>query len=162
MKPIQALGVDIGNVIINNRFNDLSKLDEQGYAGLPVVDGSFESLKILNGYFKGNVHLISKCSEWAEKQILAWLQSKDFYLKTGIDPRNISFVRERADKDAVCRTLGITHFIDDRLEVLSHMIESTPHLYLFQPNSEEVEKFKEFLPKVTVVNGWEEVLIEIK
>jgi hypothetical protein len=29
-----ALGVDIGNVIINNRLNDLKKLDEKGYAGL--------------------------------------------------------------------------------------------------------------------------------
>jgi len=157
----QALGVDIGNVIINNRLNDLKKLDEKGYANLPVMEGSFEGLKILNDHFNGEVYLISKCTEWAEAQILAWLHAHDFFSKTKIDEKHIYFVRERHEKDAVCRKLGITHFIDDRLEVLSHMIDSTPNLYLFVPDTGEVEQFREFLSKATTVNSWQEAVAKI-
>ena len=157
-----ALGVDIGNVIINNRLNDKEKLDEKGYAALPFVEGAFDALKELNTQFKNEVFLISKCTEWAQGQILNWLETHDFYTKTGISAKNVYFVRERHEKDAVCKKLGITHFIDDRLEVLSHMTETVPHLILFQPDQSEVDEFVKFLPKVTRVEDWEEVIKKIK
>ena len=163
MNTQKALGVDIGNVIINNRLNDpeVNKVTEAVYAAFPPSDGVFDALKTLNEYFEGKVYLVSKCTEWAQTQILLWLKSHDLYAKTGIKEENVHFVRQRHEKDAVCRKLGITHFIDDRLEVLSHMIESTPNLILFQPDANEVKEFKEFLSKVTVVNSWEEVVNKI-
>ena len=135
-KPV--LGVDIGNVIINFRTSDPDDkaLFEERYSTIPASDGVFVALKALNDRFNGNVYLISKCTEWAEPKIAIWLKDNGFFEKTGIDPHNIFIVRERKDKDAICRKLGVTHFIDDRLEVLSHMIESTPNLYLFQPRDE--------------------------
>jgi hypothetical protein len=163
MESKKALGVDIGNVIINNRFNDpeINKVDEEVYAAFPPSEGVFEALKTLNDFFNGEVYLLSKCTPWAEEQILKWLASHDFYAKTGIKENNVYFVRQRHEKDGVCRKLGITHFIDDRLEVLSHMIESTPNLILFQPDPEEVKKFEQFLPKVSVANSWNDVLKKI-
>ncbi len=158
----KALGIDVGNVIINNRFNDLKSLDAAGYQALPMQEGAFAGLKILNDYFKGEVYLISKCTEWAGEQSLAWFKNHNFYEATGIKPEKIYLVRERKDKDGVCQKLGITHFIDDRLEVLSYMIESVPNLYLFEPYQEEVEKYKEFLPKVTLVLGWEDMIKKVK
>lgn len=159
MKSKQALGVDIGNVIINHRLSDPDDktLHEERYSTIPASEGVFDSLKKLNEYFNGEVYLISKCTEWAEKKILAWLTDNKFYKKTNIDPKNIYFVRERHEKDILCRKLGLTHFIDDRLEVLSHMIESTPNLILYQPDEKEVDEFRDFLPKVIVVNSWKEV-----
>lgn len=163
METKKVLGVDIGNVIINNRLNDpeVNKVDEVVYAAFPPSDGVFHALKTLNDYFNGEVYLLSKCTEWAQEQILLWLKSHNFYTKTGMKEENVYFVRQRHEKDGVCRKLGITHFIDDRLEVLSHMIESTPNLILFQPNPDEIEKFKEFLPKVTVTKDWEGVVNKI-
>ena len=163
MTPKKVLGVDIGNVIINNRLNDpeVVKVDEAVYAAFPPSGGVFESLKTLNDYFGGEVYLISKCTEWAQIQILAWLKAHDFYTKTGIKPENVNFVRQRNEKDAVCVKLGVTHFVDDRLEVLSYMVESTPNLILFQPDQEEVNEFKQFLSKVTVANDWNEVVKKI-
>lgn len=159
MKSKQALGVDIGNVIINHRLSDPNDktLHEERYSTIPASDGVFESLKKLNDHFDGEVYLISKCTEWAEKKILTWFADNEFYKKTNIDPKNIYFVRERHEKDILCRKLGLTHFIDDRLEVLSHMIESTPNLILFQPDAKEIVEFKDYLPKVTVVSSWKEV-----
>ena len=156
----QALGVDIGNVIINHRLSDPNDktLHEERYSTIPASEGVFEALNELNTYFNGEIYLISKCTEWAEVKILQWLKDNNFYTKTGVNEKHVYFVRERADKDGVCKKLGITHFIDDRLEVLSHMVESTPYLFLFQPDQKEVDEFKEFLPKVTVVKGWDQVV----
>ncbi len=163
METKLVLGVDIGNVIINHRLSDPNDttLHEERYSTIPATDGVFDALKSLNDYFKGEVYLISKCTEWAEKKLLTWFTDNGFYSKTGIDPKNIFFVRERHEKDAICRKLGVTHFIDDRLEVLSHMIESTSNLFLFQPDTDEVNEFEEFLSKVTVVNSWDEVIRKI-
>ncbi len=163
MTTPKVLGVDIGNVIINNRLNDpeVVKVDEAVYASFPPSEGVFESLKTLNDYFDGEVYLISKCTEWAQIQILAWLKAHDFYTKTGIKPEHVNFVRQRNEKDAVCIKLGVTHFVDDRLEVLGYMVESTSNLILFQPDQEEVKEFKQFLPKVTVANDWNEVVKQI-
>ncbi|MDD5165547.1 MAG: hypothetical protein PHG25_03385 [Candidatus Pacebacteria bacterium] len=158
-----VLGVDIGNVIINNRLNDpeVNKVDETVYAAFPPSDSVFEALKTLTAYFQGEVYLLSKCTEWAQVQILLWLKTHDFYVKTGIKEGNVYFVRQRHEKDGVCRKLEITHFIDDRLEVLGHMVGSTPNLFLFQPDKDEVNEFKDYLPKVTVVTNWSDVVTKI-
>jgi len=161
MKTKKILGVDIGNVIINHRLMDKENRDDwqEKYLSSPPVDNVFDSLRILNTeIFNGNVFLVSKCREEAEQLIKLWFKKHDFYSQTGIKPENTYFVRERKEKDIVCRKLGITHFIDDRLEVLSHMVGSTPNLYLFQPDPLEVEEFKKFLPRVIMVDSWDEVL----
>jgi len=163
METKKALGVDIGNVIINNRLNDpeVNKVDEAVYAAFPPSEGVFDALKTLNDYFNGNVYLLSKCTEWAQEQILLWLKAHDFFTKTGVKENNVYFVRQRHEKDGVCQKLGITHFIDDRLEVLSHMVESTPNLILFQPDEKEIKEFEKFLPNVTIAKNWDEVIEQV-
>lgn len=42
----------------------------------------------------------------------------------------------RADKAAHCAELGITHFVDDRREVLKFLVGIVPHLYLFGPQDD--------------------------
>lgn len=83
METKKSLGVDIGNVIINNRINDpeVTKVDEVVYATFPPTEDVFDSLKKLNDYFNGEVYLISKCTEWAQEQILLWLKAHDFYTR---------------------------------------------------------------------------------
>jgi hypothetical protein len=163
MKPKEALGVDFGNVIIGHRTVDRNDtaLYEERYSTIPENEGAFEALKKLHDHFEGRIYIISKCTEWAETRIKKWLEDNQLYSRTGIDQKDVYFVRERHEKDAICRKLGITHFIDDRLEVLSHMIGSTPNLYLFMPDTDEVNEFKVFLPKVTVVDGWGAVVEKI-
>ena len=158
---MEALGVDIGNVIINHRLVDKNDkiLFEERYSTIPAVESVFEVLKVLNEKkFRGNIFLVSKCTLWAEEKILAWLKDNHFYEKTGVKPKNIYFCRERQEKEKICSKLGVTHFIDDRLEVLSHIIGKVPNLYLFQPDQAEVDKYKEFLPEVIMVESWAEIL----
>ncbi|MCR4334114.1 MAG: hypothetical protein NUV47_00040 [Patescibacteria group bacterium] len=156
----ESLGIDIGNVIINHRLTDKNDktLHEERYSTIPVAEGAFDAIKKLNDEkFHGNIFLISKCTPWAQEKILIWLKDNNFYSKTGVKPENIFFCRERHEKDKICSDNNITYFIDDRLEVLSHMINTVPHLFLYQPDQSEIDEYKQFLPKVTRVESWEEV-----
>ena len=159
-----TLGVDIGNVIINHRLTDKSDttLHEERYSTIVAAEGVFDAIKKLNDEkFHENIFLISKCTEWAQEKILAWLEDNEFYSKTGVKKEKIFFCKERSEKDRICKDNNINYFVDDRLEVLSHMTETVPNLFLYQPKQEEVDAFKEFLPKVTRVESWEEILEKI-
>lgn len=165
IKTNEVLGVDIGNVIINHRLTDKDDktLHEERYSTIPATEGVFSAIKKLNDVkFHDNIFLISKCTPWAQEKILAWLKDNGFYGKTGVKPENVFFCRERHEKDKICKDNNITYFIDDRLEVLSHMIETVQHLFLYQPEQAEIDEYREFLPKVLRVESWEEVLKSIK
>jgi hypothetical protein len=160
MKSKTVLGVDIGNVIIDFRGLDFKHkiATTEEYAATPPSAGVFPALKELNRHFDGDVFLISKATEWAQGMIRNWFKVHRFTELTGIDESHIHFVGERRDKNAVCEQLGITHFIDDRLEVLSHMIKTVPNLYVFMPDDSELSEFKEYLPMVNVARSWNDIL----
>ena len=161
----EILGVDIGNVIINHRHTDKSDktLYEEKHSTIPSTEGVFEALKELNNKrFKGNIFLVSKCTEWAQEKILKWLEDNDFYARTGIKRENVFFCRERHEKEKICRNNNITHFIDNRLEVLGYLVGIVPNLFLYQPDQTEVDEYKQFLPKVIKVESWTEIIEKIK
>jgi len=87
----EILGVDIGNVIINNRLaNWQNGFREGGYSGIPIVENAFESLRRLsNERFGDRIVVISKCSLESQSKVLTWLLDNDFHNKTGISPDRI-------------------------------------------------------------------------
>jgi hypothetical protein len=48
-------------------------------------------------------------------------------------PDHLRFCFERHEKARHCLDLGLTHFLDDRLDVLAHLEGVVPHRYLFGP-----------------------------
>ncbi|MDR3548566.1 MAG: hypothetical protein P4M11_09950 [Candidatus Pacebacteria bacterium] len=137
-------------------------LYNERYSSIPATAGVFESLKYLNdARFAGAIFLISKCNPWAQEKILIWLQDNDFYKKTGISEKNVLFCRERHEKAEICVAIGVTCFIDDRLEVLAAMESKVPHLFLYEPDQAETDQYRRFLPMVTVVENWAEVVEQI-
>jgi hypothetical protein len=162
MKKI--LGIDIGGVIIDriNEKTDTSFFNEN-YLQSTACPNAFEKIHALQQeYFKENVHLISKCGKKIQDKTLSWLTHHKFYTQTGIEESRVHFCRERREKKEICKQLGITHFVDDRLEILSYLLEFVPHLYLFSPRDEEVNKFKQHLSSVSIVHTWDECYQEIK
>src|SRR3989344_2649808 len=142
----QILGVNIGDTIINFRsIDDTDKtLLEERYSTIPATEGVYDAIRKLNEKkFHGNIFLISKCTPWAEEKILAWLNDNDFYKRTGIMPNNVLFCHERHEKEKICRSNKITHYIDNRLEVLSYLVGTVPNLFLYQPDQKELDSYKE-------------------
>jgi len=140
----EALGVDIDNVLVRDSA---------------PVDGAFEALnQLVNRRFANQVYLVSKCALEQERKTIQWLVDQGFFDRTGVKRAHVYFCRERSDKAGICKKLGITHFIDDRLEVLSALL-SVAHLYLFQPDSEEMRQWTQSLTKqLTLVYSWQDVL----
>ncbi|WP_203920757.1 hypothetical protein [Rugosimonospora africana] len=97
----------------------------------PAVAGVFDALAALTVQpFASRVHLVSKAGPKVAANTRAWLTHHDFFDRTGIPAANLHFVRERRDKAPVCQRFGITHFVDDRLDVLAYL-EEVEHRYLF-------------------------------
>jgi hypothetical protein len=155
----EILGVDIGGVVIQSSHDgeDTSFFGER-YLETPEIHGAIDAIAALaKGRFAGgNVHVISKCGKTVEKHTLEWLAHHDFEKRTGIDLEHMHFCRTRPEKAPICRKLGVTHFVDDRLEVLGYL-ESVPNRFLFQPDVDELVKNVAALPLVTRVESWAEL-----
>jgi hypothetical protein len=136
---IAKLGVDFGRVIndasAHPSGDDTSFLKggEEVMLATPATPGAFESLRRLTTLFEGHVWIVSKASESTQAKTERWLAHREFYTATGIPPDHVRFVRRRAEKAAVCSELGITHFVDDRVEVLEFLVGVVPYRYLFGP-----------------------------
>ena len=131
------LGVDIGRVIIAP-VDPVSGADTEFLGGdearalmTPPSPGAFEVLGELNARFGGAVWLVSKAGPRVQALTRRWLDRWRFFALTGIRPGNLYFCRERHEKAEHARRLGLTHFIDDRRDVLAPMRGLVPYRYLF-------------------------------
>ncbi|MFG1934882.1 hypothetical protein ACGFK1_30220 [Mycobacterium sp. NPDC048908] len=112
----------------------------------PATPGAFEVIPRLVTLFDGRAWIISKCGVETQLKTLAWLDHHDFYGRTGLPRGNLRFCRERADKATHCRELGVTHMIDDRLDVHAAIRDVVPHLYLFGPQDGEIPDWVVHVP----------------
>jgi len=107
------------------------------------------------------VHLVSKCGEQTEARTRHWLAHHDFHARTGVRPEHVHFCRTRPAKAPIAADLGLTHFVDDKLEVLSYLT-SVEHRFLFRPRAEEVAAHQEHLPAVRQVECWRALVAVLK
>jgi hypothetical protein len=130
---LPILGVDIGGVIVDRVAENSQDTSFFGLRPLdtPVVDGAIEVLgQLVTGPFQWRVYLLSKARSTTAATTRKWLEHIDFFERTEVPRQNIYFVASRLDKAPICERLGITHFVDDRLEVLN-VLTTVQHRYLF-------------------------------
>ena len=132
----KRLGLDFGRVIVSPL---LDGVDDTAFLGstletamqTPPAPDSFESIRALVDSFGEDVWIVSKAGPSVQRKTQAWLDHWGFYQATGVRAGHIRFCLERSDKATHCEELGITHFVDDRMEVLEHLRGLVPKLYLF-------------------------------
>lgn len=139
----QRLGVDIGRVIIGGGDQpgaDTSFLngDEQRAMQTPEVPGAFAAIAELTRAFSGRVWLVSKCGPRVQDRTKRWLKVHGFSEKTGVPMTHLRFCLERPQKAVHAKQLGLTHFVDDRLDVLEALRGVVPSLLLFGPQRRPV------------------------
>lgn len=160
MSNNKTFGVDIGGIIID-RVDDGADTSFFGknYLNTPPVPGVFAALEKLtaSGF---RVHLVSKCGESVQGKSLKWLMRRDFYQLTGVDPSDVHFCRTRPEKARICSDIGATHFVDDRLEVLSYLPD-VEHRYLLNATAKEVAQFRHALADVTRVESWDALVSHV-
>lgn len=127
------LGVDIGRVIIHGDGPDTSFIgcSEEDSLRAPAMDGAFEALARLTAAYQGRVWLVSKCGAGVQKRTRAWLAHHRFFDLTKVREENLRFCKTRPEKAPICEKLGITCFIDDRMDILDSMRGLVPTLLWF-------------------------------
>ncbi len=163
MNKVEKLGVDIGGVIIENHDVDAdTSFMSKNYLSTPATADSFIQLKKLNeGRFKDRVFLVSKCGPSVQSKTKKWLKHNRFYEITGISEDNVHFCIERKQKAEISHQLGLTAFVDDRLEILGYL-SHMKDLFLFNPVESEVAENSQHLPLVKVVKNWTELAALLK
>ncbi len=153
------LGVDVGGVLIARVEGDAdTSFFGKRFLETPAVPGAIEAVARLHrGRFRDAVWIVSKCGEQIEARTREWLAHHGFHESTGIPPERLRFCRRRADKAPICDDLGITHFVDDRLEVLGYLAR-VPHRILFRPEEDEVRRHARHVESVVRCEDWEEVV----
>lgn len=157
-----VLGIDVGGVIIGrgDDKNDTSFFSDS-FLKTPAMDGAFEAIrKLTDDFGQSHVFIVSKCGEKVQKKTLQWLKHHDFFRTTGMREDHVKFCLERAGKAPICERYEVTHFIDDRLEVLGQLT-TVANRYLFHGKPREVEQFVEHLSAVIRVESWDDVLKEV-
>jgi len=129
---VPILGVNIGGVIVARVANDS---DTNFFGERPMdtsaVDGVFEALRhLVSDVFEYRVHIVSKAGPRIATLSREWLARNGVFKDIGIPESNLWFVRKRPEKAPICAQLGITHFVDDRVDVLQHLTTVT-HRFLF-------------------------------
>jgi hypothetical protein len=153
------IGVDIGRVIINGDGPDTQFFghDQAEALRTPAVPGAFASVAELVERFSGRVWLVSKCGPKIQARSLAWLDHHGFWATTGMDRKQVRFCRERPEKAKHARQLGLTHFVDDRFDVLTHLVGLVDRMYLFGPQRRRSEQ----LPGMLATPRWADVLADL-
>lgn len=152
-KPV--LGLDIGNVITGDM--DGGVLFSDRYLNVPDIPGAISGAGELNRIFAGQVCLVSKCCGIVQVKTREWFAYHRFFDRTGINPNHIFFCEEWRGKSPICRHLGVSHFVDDRLEVLGYM-QTVRNRFLFRPDEKEMVRNLEHVNAVRRVESWQELL----
>jgi hypothetical protein len=138
------LGIDIGRVIIDGSAHPgggdtaFFQGDEATMLATPEMDGAVESVARLMRLFGGRVWLVSKCGPTVQARTLRWLDGHDFYRRTALPPDHVRFCLTRAGKRAHCEELGLTHFVDDHLEVHEAIRGAVDYQYFFGARPQSV------------------------
>lgn len=140
---MRTLGVDCGNVIL--------------YPFGGIVPDAFNSLEDIaqSGHFNA-IYIVSRANIFSRSLFLFRLRRAKFWEKTGIPRENIYFCLRNRRKIDICKKLGITDFIDDRLSVLKYM-EGLEHRFSFNPTKYNTKHYPEVYSKVTTVRSWKEL-----
>jgi hypothetical protein len=158
---IESLGVDFGNVIIDHLgFGTTTEFFDSGdYNSIPPVPGAIEALSRLNqGRFRESIFVVYNATNVADQKIAGWLKFHNFCEKTGITKERVQRTTNGRDKSGICRKYNASCFVDDRLEVLGYLLGKVKLLYLFRPQSQEVEQHRLYLPYVQRASTWEELI----
>lgn len=136
------LGLDFGNVI-----------KAIGGDEMPGFRKGLEKLR--NEMFGDEIYVISRVNDERGSKKAIWFLGEQKIFDTLIKPTNVHFCLLRNQKAPIAKWLGLTHFIDDRTEVLSHMT-SVQHRFALNPTQHQLRDFPP--DNMIVAKDWDELV----
>lgn len=156
------LGIDVGGVLVPHQSG---RTDTSFFGARPLetpaVEGALDGLRQLVELFDGRVAVVSKAGSRMAELTTRWMWSNEVFGKTGLDPNALHFVRTRPDKGPICFSLGVTHFIDDRLDVLE-ALPSVASRYLFTGGRAGAPSPAKVPKRFVVAQSWPELVARVR
>ena len=153
------LGLDFGGVIVKAHDRNACEDTTLSFADRMDVahDGALEGIKTMVSLTGGAVWIVSKAGPKMQQITRDWLDAVDFYSKTSMARDHLCFCEERPQKETICTSLNITHFVDDRLHIMQILRHCVPNLLLFG-----TEKNRRFCPPwASLVTNWPELMKQV-
>lgn len=111
----------------------------EGHLTIQPVQGALNSLKIIqkHGY---EIHIISRIDflPVVNRRVRCWLGHHGF--ETVVPQYRVHFCEKWHEKADICRQILPCYFVDDRLEVLQHLVDVVPNLFVFRPRLADQEE----------------------
>ncbi len=148
------IGIDIGRVVMCPTDEvtgpDTSFLSAKAELAMqiPPAPGAEAVIRTLVARTGGSAWYVSKAGRRVQALTKEWFRHNDFHTRSGIAAERLLFCFKRHEKARIAERLRLTHFIDDRLDVLEPMRGIVPHLLLFGVQSRPAP------PWVTPVRDW--------
>lgn len=135
----QKLGIDIGRVILAGASDvRYSIFSSENYLQTELMPGAVEAISALITHdVFDELYLVSKSTPRIQARTLEILFHRNFFDQTGIHPENTLFCTQSIQKAEIAKSLGLTHFIDDRQPTLRLLPESVRTKLLFVGSDDE-------------------------
>lgn len=152
------LGLDVGGVLTDRvaATSDTSFFGDRPME-TPAVPGALKAVRALSAAFDHRVYVVSKAGPKVSELTRQWLGTHGFLGDDNIPAGHLRFVRRREDKHLICEQFGITHFVDDRTDVLRHLL-TVPYLYLLTAGSGTDPSAVRLASGITVLDTWPAVV----
>lgn len=141
------VGFDIGGTITQATFG--SNVKEPWPESFRVIKRILLEISPL-------AYIVSRVNEEQKTRAINWLYDNDVYAKTGLLKDNVFWCKERHEKGPIVQTLGITHFIDDRPEVMKYLPLDTVKI-MINPDPVHLYEHCNLLRNYTVCKDWLEI-----
>ena len=155
-----ALGIDIGRVLMcpidptdGRPDSSFLELPDDQAIDLPASPHVWDAVPDLVRAFDGRVWLVSKAGARIEAKTRLWLAHQRFFDRVGLPDEAVRFCRRRPDKRVHAIELGLTHFVDDRSDVLAALVGAVPNLYLFGAQRDPVPAFAKHVADWAIARG---------
>lgn len=148
------IGIDVGGVIIDGtNENEDTSFFSDNFLSTPAVRNAFSSIKKLvdDGH---DIFIISKCGTTVQEKTLLWLENTNFYSETGVSSNRVFFVSRRPAKTPLAKALGVEAMIDDRMDIITSMIDEGIFGVLFISWSQVLMEIRTLDTAPAYVLGW--------
>lgn len=98
-------------------------------------------------------YIVSRVTEEQKVRGQAWLKQFDVHAITGIPPENVRWCLECKDKAPIVAELGITHFVDDRPEVMKYLAPEVVKI-MIKPDPVHLWEHHKDITNYTVCSDW--------
>lgn len=152
MRP--KLGVDIGGVIASrkNSKGERTYLSSEQFLDCLPMEGVYDALRKLAE--KYDLYIVSRGEEKTDESSETWLNV--WGIDKIIPPNQCHRCRKIEEKGDICARLGITHFVDDRKDVLDLLPQNIVRLHFQTP-----EQLIKYGSGGINVESWKQVLIAL-